>query len=634
MPKCKNDVPDASGNLSMEQLLQIVETNPTSTVVLNSSGKIIFANRQAEKVLGLKVDVITRRTYNDQSWRLSDFAGNPYPNNKLPFAIVRKTKKSVSGVRFAVQRPPGKRIFLSAGASPIFDARKRFMGVVTTFENITEEVVTKQALEQSEARYRQLFNRISSGVAIYGAVENGEDFVIKDFNRAAERIDSVKKEEILGSRVTRVFPGVREFGLLGILQQVYKTGKQWYHPVTMYKDERISGWRENYVYKLPSGEVVAVYDDRTKDKQAEISIRESEARLKRILQAAPIGIGVEHNRMFTWANPMLYSMTGYSEGELKGKSARLLYLSDQEYDFVGREKYHRIGPREKETVETVWRRKNGKLIDVLLSFTALDIHDPAMGVIFTALDITRRKQLQEKLRQSEKMLALGQLAGGIAHDFNNQLLGILCYVELLKDESKNSPLLQEYTTQLLRITESASELVNRLLSFSRRSKSVSVSIDVHKLLADVVSLLRHTISKRIIIKQNLLAVNSTLHGDPSQLQNIFLNLALNARDAMPDGGELVFSTEQVYMNARLRKKYHTGLSPGPYILIRVSDTGRGIDREIKEHIFEPFFTTKEQGKGIGMGLASVQGTVKTHRGDITVSSLPERGTTFNIFFPL
>jgi len=257
-----------------------------------------------------------------------------------------------------------------------------------------------------------------------------------------------------------------------------------------------------------------------------------------------------------------------------------------------------------------------------------------MGVIFTALDITRRKQLQEKLRQSEKMLALGQLAGGIAHDFNNQLLGILCYVELLKDESKNSPLLQEYTTQLLRITESASELVNRLLSFSRRSKSVSVSIDVHKLLADVVSLLRHTISKRIIIKQNLLAVNSTLHGDPSQLQNIFLNLALNARDAMPDGGELVFSTEQVYMNARLRKKYHTGLSPGPYILIRVSDTGRGIDREIKEHIFEPFFTTKEQGKGIGMGLASVQGTVKTHRGDITVSSLPERGTTFNIFFPL
>ncbi len=636
MSKSNNAGRELPEHLTPKLLLQIINTNPMSITLLDREGKIIFANRQAEMVLGLRKEAITRRTYNDPLWKIMDYEGRPIPDAELPFSRVKKTKKPVSNARVAIEWPDGKRVFLSISSSPLFDKTGAFDGLVASLENVTEAVTSKMKLEQSEDRYRQLFDRISSGVAIYEAVDNGEDFVFKDFNRAAQKIESCKKEDVLGKRVSRVFPGVKDFGLFNVFKEVYKTGKPWHHPVTLYKDKRISGWRENHVYKLPSGEIIAVYEDRTKEKQAEISLRESEATLGSILRAAPIGIGVEQDRVFTWANPTLYAMTGYSEEELKGKNARMLYMTDEEYDFVGREKYERTRQKEteKETVETVWRRKDGKLIDVLLSFTALDPHDPAKGIIFTALDITSRKQLQETLRHTEKILALGQLAGGIAHDFNNQLLGIFCYTDLLREELRANPLLLEYVEHISSISARAARLVDQLLSFSHKGKDVAVRLDIHKVIAEVIVLLQRTLSKRIVIKQKLKAERSIMVGNPSQLQNLFLNLALNARDAMPKGGELHFSTDQVDMNTRLKRKCRVELPAGSYIRINVADTGHGMDEKIQKRIFEPFFTTKEQGKGTGMGLAAVQGTVKNHRGGITVFSAPGKGTMFTIFFPV
>jgi PAS domain S-box-containing protein len=636
MPKGNNSGRALPYYLTPKLLLQIINMNPTSITIVDKHGKIIFANRQAEKVLGLKKDAITRRTYNDPLWKITDYEGRPIPDAELPFSRVKKTGKPVLNVKVAIKWPDERRVFLSISSSPLLDETGAFHGIVASLEDVTGAVVSKLKLERSEDRYRQLFDRILSGVAIYQAVDDGGDFIIKDFNRAAQKIESIKKQDIIGEPVSRVFPGIKDFGLFNVFKEVYETGRPRYHPVTFYKDERISGWRENYVYKLPSGEIVAVYDDRTKEKQAEILLRESEAMLKSILRAAPIGIGVEHERVFTWANPMLYAMTGYSESELKGKNARMLYLAEEEFDFVGREKYSRIRRKgtEKETVETVWRRKDGKVIDVLLSFTALNPHDPAKGVIFTALDITRRKHLQETLRHTEKMLALGQLAGGIAHDFNNQLLGIFCYTDLLREELKDSPLLLEYVEHISAISGRAARLVDQLLSFSRKGKDVAVRLDIHKVLTDVILLLQHTISKRIVIKQNLKAAKSMMVGNPSQLQNLFLNLALNARDAMPEGGELSFSTNQVNLNTRLMHRYHIELPAGSYLRVNVADTGHGMDERTQKRIFEPFFTTKEQGKGTGMGLAAVQGAVKSHRGEITVFSVPGKGTTFIIFFPL
>ncbi|GAG32105.1 unnamed protein product, partial [marine sediment metagenome] len=155
------------------------------------------------------------------------------------------------------------------------------------FKDITKLKKAKQAIQESENRFRELFNHISSGVAVYEAKDNGKDFIIRDFNRAAEKIDKVNKEDIIGKSVLKVFPGVKDFGLFKVFQEAYKTGKPQHHPISLYKDQRITGWIENYVYKLPSGEIVAVHDDITERKQAEKQTKDSEERLKILFDYAP-----------------------------------------------------------------------------------------------------------------------------------------------------------------------------------------------------------------------------------------------------------------------------------------------------------------------------------------------------------
>lgn len=281
------------------------------------------------------------------------------------------------------------------------------------------------------------------------------------------------------------------------------------------------------------------------------------------------------------------------------------------------------------------RRKNGSIINVLVTSTAIKDKSGTMtgfqGVIY---DITERKQMEERLRRSEKMEAIGQLAGGIAHDFNNQLTGIIGYADLIREEVQDNEMLCRYSDNILRTVKRASDLTAQLLAFARKGKYLSVSIDIHSIITEVVSLLSHSIDKKIKVKQNLHAKPPVTIGDPTQIQNALLNLAINASDAMPDGGELIFATETLTLEQDYCRNNNYEIVPGPYLQVCVSDTGVGMDIKTQEHIFEPFFTTKAVGKGTGMGLSAVYGTVRSHRGAISVYSELGYGTTFKIYLPL
>jgi PAS domain S-box-containing protein len=245
-------------------------------------------------------------------------------------------------------------------------------------------------------------------------------------------------------------------------------------------------------------------------------------------------------------------------------------------------------------------------------------------------DVTDRKKLEDQLRQSQKMDVIGQLAGGIAHDFNNMLSGIIGSAEMLSIKIADDSTLKNYVSTILKGAERAAGLTKNLLAYSRKGKIISTVIDVHESIRDSIELLERTIDKRIEIKTDFRAEDSSATGDPALLQNAFLNLGVNARDAMPDGGVLLYSTK----NITIRESDYAGLEPGMYIEINVSDTGKGIGREIIGRIFEPFFTTKEFGKGTGLGLAAVYGTIKEHKGEITVHSEQGRGTFFKILIPV
>ncbi len=302
-------------------------------------------------------------------------------------------------------------------------------------------------LRESEKRFRQLFENMSSGVAVYEAVDDGEDFVFTDFNKAALKIERLKKREVIGRRVREVFPGIVEIGLLEVFRRVWKTGRPERHPVSSYRDARIAGWRANYVYKLSSGEIVAVYDDVPPWKQAEATLGERKAYLRSFFSAVPTGIGLVADRIFLDVNRRFCRMFGYRKDELVGKSARMLYPTDEEYERVGLEKYRQIEKRGVGMLETRLRRKDGKVLDVLLSSAPIDPKDLSKGLTFTVLDITSRKKAEEDLRkistavtQSPAIVVITDMDGNIGY-VNPKFTELTGY-SLEEVRGKNPSLLQ------------------------------------------------------------------------------------------------------------------------------------------------------------------------------------------------
>jgi signal transduction histidine kinase/CheY-like chemotaxis protein len=256
------------------------------------------------------------------------------------------------------------------------------------------------------------------------------------------------------------------------------------------------------------------------------------------------------------------------------------------------------------------------------------------------LDVTEQiqaekksRELQEQLHHTRKMEAIGQLAGGIAHDFNNLLTAIHGNAELIRIDPKSDRSHMECAEQILQASHRMTDLTQQLLSFGRKGKLQTISVDMHEAIAETVKLLSHSIDRRIQIIQELRAPYPCVVGDPSQIKNSLLNLGINARDAMPRGGTLTFSTRIVRIDENQLDVNRETVQPGQYLEISVRDTGVGMDAATMEHIFEPFFTTKKIGEGTGLGLAGVYGCVKCHRGFINVESQPGQGSVFKVYFP-
>lgn len=362
--------------------------------------------------------------------------------------------------------------------------------------------------------------------------------------------------------------------------------------------------------------------------------------LESIFRAAPTGIGVVANRVFVRVNTRIEEMTGYIEAELLGKSSRMLYLSDEDYEYVGKEKYEQISKRGTGTVETRWRRKDGGVIEVLLSSTPLDLNDLSVGVTFTALDITQRKhaelereKLQAQLLQAQKMESIGRLAGGVAHDFNNMLGAIIGYTELSLDIADDNPQLSQFLKEIFNAAQRSADLTHQLLAFARKQTTNPKVIDLNVSVSNMLNMLRRLIGENIELFWHPSTTPCSVLIDPVQIDQILANLCVNARDAISsDNGKLVIKlhTMQFDRNDVIDGKLELN---GPHVVMSIQDNGHGMDPNTTAQVFEPFFTTKQVGKGTGLGLSTVYGIVKQNKGHITVYSELGKGTTFNIYFP-
>jgi signal transduction histidine kinase len=244
------------------------------------------------------------------------------------------------------------------------------------------------------------------------------------------------------------------------------------------------------------------------------------------------------------------------------------------------------------------------------------------------------KESEKRFIESEKLNAIGQLAGGIAHDFNNQMSGIMGYADLIRKNTEPDTKVFRFTENIITAVKRASDLTGKLITFARKSTNFKINVDINKIINEVIIFLKPGTDDKIEIIEKLNSKNKIVCGDPSQLQNMLLNIGLNAKDAMPKGGKLTFKTSEKNITDEFAKKHSDEIKPGNYIKIQINDTGTGISKKNIKRMFEPFFTTKKQGKGVGLGLAAVFATVKNHSGLITVKSRINSGTKFTIYLPL
>ncbi|MBN1349012.1 PAS domain S-box protein [candidate division KSB1 bacterium] len=509
-------------------------------------------------------------------------------------------------------------------------------------QDITEHKRIQEVLREREERFRELFENMSSGVAIYEAIDNGRDFVFKDFNKGSERMENIKKEEVVGRSVIEVFPGVKEFGLFDIFQRVWQTGKSEHQPISLYKDDRICGWRKNYVCKLPSGEIVAIYDALTAQKQAEEALRKSEEKLRLLFNHInDVFYSVDRNGTILEISPSVTRILGYKSEQLIGKSfPDLNILSPESQQRALSDTMKVFSGESIDIAQYEFYASDGTSIYGEVSGSPIYADGKIIAVASVARNITDRKRaeaekakLEEQLRRSQKLETIGTLAGGIAHDFNNILTPIMGYADMALSSLSPSNPLHEDLEHILRAATRAKDLVEQILIFSRQLEKERKPLSLHLIVKKALKLLRPAIPTTIDIQQRIDSSCDKVLADASKMHQVIVNLCTNAYQAMEDkAGTVTIELKQVHIDADMAK-IHPNLNEADYVRLTISDTGIGMNEATMERIFEPFFTTKTVDKGTGMGLSVVHGIVRSHNGEIIVLSVPGKGSKFHVYLP-
>lgn len=378
--------------------------------------------------------------------------------------------------------------------------------------------------------------------------------------------------------------------------------------------------------------VIHAATDITQRRETERELRNSENRFRRIYDEAPVMMhSIDRDRVLRNVNKKWLQTLGYERDEVLGNTVDLIMTPESRASLQEiLKEFWSVG--EVRDVPYEYVKKDGTVLNVILDSIVWD--DPTWGQISLSAirDVTQRRMLQRQLLQAQKMEAIGTLAGGVAHDFNNILQIALGYSELILGD-KGLP--RRYKADIQKINEASrrgADLVERLLTFSRKTEPKRFPLNLNRRIRELRKMLERTIPKMIEIQLSLAENLATINADATQVDQVLMNLAVNARSAMPDGGRLIFETENVFLDEEYVASY-LHAEPGQYVLLTVTDTGCGMEAETLEHVFEPFYTKKGIGEGTGLGLSTVYGIVRQHGGHIRCYSEPGHGTTFKIYFP-
>ncbi|HKB97264.1 MAG TPA: PAS domain S-box protein [Terriglobales bacterium] len=654
------NAPEVPLSVEKAYLEQIIENAPEAISIVDQELRILRINGEFTRVFGFTADeaagkrldrlIVPPDRYAETAW--------------IGECLKTESKLSLETRR---QRKDGSLVEVLLSTSPVILNGKR-VGAYASYRDITEQkraeelnaaLYTIAARSQSAEDLPQFFAAIHN---IVGQLMNARNFYISLYDPQSQLLsfpyfvdeqDPTPTSKRLGRGLTEYVlrsgepllatPAVFEdLVRRGEVELIGASSLDWLGVplksgttcigalvVQSYNENARFGERDREILKFVSQQLAAAIEH----KRYEEALRRSEARSRSLILSAAFGIcRCTLGGRFLDVNPALITLLGHGSVEdlLQLDVRNDVFVNPRELDRLA-EDYRYAGSLT--GVEVQWKRKDGRVIIVRLSGSAASSTDEPGEVVLELIaeDITDRRQLEEQLRQAQKMDAVGRLAGGVAHDFNNLLMVINGYTEVLLEQLEKSSPMHHKVQSIQQAADRAATLTRQLLAFSRKQLLELKVVDVNTVVGDMERLLRPLIGENIELITRLSTQTGHTRADAGQLEQVIMNLVVNAKDAMPEGGKLTVESSDVTVRQHFRQ--YGFIQAGRYAVISVTDTGHGMDKETQSRIFEPFFTTKEKGKGTGLGLSTVYGIVKQSNGYVFAESEPGAGTTFHVYLP-
>jgi len=615
---------------SEEKLQAITGSAPDAIILMDDQGEISYWNPAAARMFGYTAEEALGRDLHlflaPEAYHEAYQRGFAAFRDTGTGPVVGKTFEFVAKKRDGSPFP----IEISTSAINV----KNQWHAAGIIRDITERKQAEQSLRESEEKYRNILENIEEG---YFEVDLAGNFTF--FNDSICTMSGYSRSEVRGMNNRAYTSPETAKRMFRVFSEIYRTGKS--ATILDYEIIRKDGTMKTLelsasLMRDSAGQPVGFHGivrDVTERKRADEALRESEGKYRTVLEANPDPVVVcDRESWVVYFNPAFTRVFGWTLEERLGRPLERFVPEDNQAEtkvmmerLMAGESFFGLESRR--------YTKGGQILPVSVSGTVYRDQDGnPVGSIINLRDITEQKQLQGQLQHAQKMEAVGTLAGGIAHDFNNLLQAVQGYAELLyRGKAKDNPDCAGLQ-KILNAAKRGAELTRQLLTFSRKVESRKRPLDLNYEVQEIRRLLERTVPRMIDIELHLAGDLKIVNADPVQMEQVLMNLAVNSKDAMPQGGRLFIETKNVALDAEFCKT-HLGSKPGDYVMLGVSDTGHGMDSRTIAHIFEPFYTTKGPGKGTGLGLAMVYGIVKDHEGYITCHSAPAVGTTFKIYLP-
>jgi PAS domain S-box-containing protein len=606
-----------------DRLAELANFGVDAIVLIDAGGVIRWANPAAIDVLGHHPDDLAGKSARDLvepadrgAWQA--FVARLLDDPPTPQAGAFRCRHKDGSVRW------------TEGVARNLLNQPRIGAIVISFRDITARKATETQLKAAHLFY-------SAAEIIFEADAEGYLRFVNPHTLTVFEYDS---DEVIGRRFTEF---IRADYRPQILQH-YQSQMAERRPTSYVEFPALtkSGrelWLGQNAWSIidPAGNCVgmqAVARDITERREAEQALRTAEAKYRALVEQSLMGVYIMQNDRLSYVNPKAADMLGYTQQELIDSPSPFNFVHEQDRALV-RDQLARLDPERLPSVQLTVRgvRKDGEVIQVE-AFCSIAEVGHQRAILSTVHDISDRVKLEEQLRQAQKMEAIGRLAGGIAHDFNNLLTAIRGNAELLSHRVRKDPAMAAEVEEVLQASDRAASLTRQLLAFSRKQVLQPVPLDLNEIIQGVSRMARRIIGTDVQLRLELAPSVSQVLADPAQVEQVLLNLLVNARDAMPTGGTITVRTQNVALGPSAKEIRQSGIAPGAFVRLNVTDNGIGMDHATQARIFEPFFTTKETGRGTGLGLSTVYGIIRQSGGAITVDSERGQGASFNVYLPV